>query len=96
MYNALLEALTLGTTTIPCYQFTDIYRTMNTKNGQPPKSKLEEQYRVSDKTISRISVSSYVSSLHQHDINVMGCAHEIVVVVSGSDAKRKVCRRYKG
>ena len=46
IYNALMEAVTLGETTIPCYTFNDILNTMYKSDKQTGKSKLQDQFMV--------------------------------------------------
>ncbi len=46
VYNAVLEAITLGETTIPCYQFEKKYKELLQVNEKTKTTQLEEQFKV--------------------------------------------------
>ena len=46
MYNSVLEAITLGETTIPCYLFEEKYKKLLDVDPRTDSSQLEEQFKV--------------------------------------------------
>lgn len=46
VYNAVLEAITLGETTIPCYLFEEKYKELHQIDSKTNSTQLEEQFKV--------------------------------------------------
>ncbi len=47
VHNAMLEAILVGQTTVPCYQFEQKYKELQSLDGKLGISRLEQQFNVS-------------------------------------------------
>ncbi len=46
IHNALLEAVTVGDTAVPCYKFKEMYRKLKHIDSAKGTNKLQEQFKV--------------------------------------------------